>query len=74
MKASPSLPSLIQRALGRRGYAQQSSVRLLIVRETDPFRKGRSRYRITEPLIILRGHHAPGMDAAGTRRHGRCVA
>ena len=28
MKASPSLPSLIQRALGPRGYAQQSSARL----------------------------------------------
>ena len=70
MKASPSLPSLIQRALGPRGYAQQSSARLLlsgsamsvmgqledsqlITRETDPFRKGRSLYRITEPLIIF---------------------
>ena len=30
MKASPSLPSLIQRALGPRGYAQQSSARLLL--------------------------------------------
>ena len=30
MKASPSLPSLIQRALGPRGYAQQSSGRLLL--------------------------------------------
>jgi len=29
MKASPSLPSLIQRALSSRGYAQQSSARLL---------------------------------------------
>ena len=53
----------------------------LISRETDPFRKGRSLYRITEPLIIfyeavhlLRGRHAQGMDAAGTRRHGRRVA
>jgi hypothetical protein len=25
----------------------------LITRETDPFRKGRSLYRITEPLIVL---------------------
>jgi hypothetical protein len=30
MKASPSLPSLIQRALGPRGYAQQSSARLVL--------------------------------------------
>jgi AAA+ ATPase superfamily predicted ATPase len=30
MKASPSLPSLIQRALGPRGYAQPSSARLLL--------------------------------------------
>jgi len=30
MKASPSLPSLIQRALGPRGYAQQSRARLLL--------------------------------------------
>jgi len=30
MKASPSLPSLIQRALGLRGYAQQSIARLLL--------------------------------------------
>ena len=30
MKASPSLPSLIQRALGPRGYSQQSSARLLL--------------------------------------------
>jgi uncharacterized protein len=30
MKASPSLPSLIQRALGPRGYAQQSGARLLL--------------------------------------------
>ena len=30
MKASPSLPSLIQRALGPRGYARQSRARLLL--------------------------------------------
>jgi hypothetical protein len=30
MKASPALPSLIQRALGPRGYAQQSRARLLL--------------------------------------------
>jgi AAA+ ATPase superfamily predicted ATPase len=30
MKASPSLPSLIQRALGPRGYAQRSRARLLL--------------------------------------------
>jgi uncharacterized protein len=30
MKASPSLPSLIQRALGPRDYAEQSSTRLLL--------------------------------------------
>jgi uncharacterized protein len=30
MKASPSLPSLIQRVLGPRGYAQQSTARLLL--------------------------------------------
>jgi uncharacterized protein len=50
VKASPALPSLIQRALGPRGYAQDSQ---LITRETDPFRKGRSLYRITEPLIVF---------------------
>ncbi len=30
MKATPSLPSLIQRALGPRGFAQQSRARLLL--------------------------------------------
>jgi uncharacterized protein len=30
IKASPALPSLIQRALGPRGYAQQSRARLLL--------------------------------------------
>jgi AAA+ ATPase superfamily predicted ATPase len=30
MKASPSLPSLIQRALGPRGYAQEAKARLLL--------------------------------------------
>lgn len=30
MNASPSLPSLIQRALGPRGYAQRSSARLVL--------------------------------------------
>jgi uncharacterized protein len=47
----------------------------LLARETDPFRKGRSLYRITEPLIIFyEAIMRRGMDAAGTRRHGRRVA
>ena len=46
----------------------------LITRETDPFRKGRSLYRITEPLIIFYKAIMRGMDTAGARRHGRRVA
>ncbi len=46
----------------------------LITRETDPFRKGRSLYRITGPLIIFYEAITAGTDAVGTRRDGWHVA
>jgi hypothetical protein len=110
MKACPSLPSLIQRVLGPRGYAQQSSARLLLSGSamsvmgqlpagSAPLRRRASLkliiapfgYRdaakfwdIGDPRLAVLVHSIVGgtpayrrewgMDAAGTRRHGRCVA